>query len=118
VKARLVVMTLGLFALSGCGKALVGKWTYDKNSPDLKTAKTIIKNIEFADNGIYSAEIMQTDAKGMKTTAKSTGKYQFNGFQLKLSTKEDEKVWNAMVIMNRTLQLKREGDKLKLKRVE
>ena len=118
MKARLVVAALGLVLLTGCSKALVGKWSVDTNAPDLKEAKTIIKSIEFTDDGVFRADVMETSKEGLKKTAMKTGKYQFNGFQLRLDTKGGDQVWNAMLIMNRTLELKREGDKLKLKRVE
>ncbi len=118
MKIKLAVLSLGLFVLTGCNKAIVGKWTLDKNSPDLKTAKTIIKSARFDDQGVFEADIMSTTKDGTKGTERKTGKYQFNGFQLKLDTKEGDMVWNAMLIMNRTLELRRDGDKIKLKRVE
>ncbi|MBN1342815.1 MAG: hypothetical protein JXQ73_09065 [Phycisphaerae bacterium] len=118
MKAKLAVMSLSLFVLAGCNKAIVGKWQVDKNAPELKQAKTIIKSAEFTDDGVYRADVIQTSKEGLKETKMTTGKYQFNGFQLKLSSKEGDQVWNAVVYMNRTLELKRSGDKLKLKRVE
>jgi len=117
VNAKLALVSLSLFALTGCSRALVGKWTLDKNSPDLKQAKTIIMNIQFDAEGTYKADVRES-AEGLKKSNVKTGKYQFNGFQLKLSAKDQEQVWDAMVIMNRTLKLKRSGDKLTLKRVE
>ena len=118
MKAKLAVMSLGLFMLAGCSKALVGKWQVDKNAPELKQAKTIIKSAEFTDDGVFRADVIQTGKDGTKETRMKTGKYQFNGFQLKLSSKEGDQVWNAMLYMNRTLELKRGTDKLKLKRVD
>lgn len=114
MKAKLVMMSLALFVVAGCNRAIVGKWTLDQNSPDLKTAKTLIKSAEFVEDGTYRATLIEKGGKG----GELRGNYSFNGFQLKLSTKEGDKVWNAMLIMNRTLELKRSGDKFKLKRVE
>lgn len=112
MRAQLAVASLGLFALAGCNKFLVGKWNIE-NTPDLKNAKTIVQHIEFTNDGMFKADMIEAKQKVQKT-----GKYQFNGFQLKLSTKEGDQVWNALLIMNKTLQLKRSGDTNKLTRVE
>jgi len=112
VRAKLAVLSLGLFALIGCNRAIVGKWNIE-NTADLKSAKTIIQHIQFDQDGTFKAEMIESKQKVQKV-----GKYNFNGMQLKLSTKEGDQVWNAMVIMNKTLELKRGGDKNKLTRVE
>jgi len=117
VKAKLAVLSLGLFVLTGCGRSLVGKWTLDKNSPDLKEAKTIIKSIEFTEDGVYSANVMETK-DGLKKAAMRQGKYKFNGFQLKLTSKDDEQVWNALLYMTGRLDLNRSGDKLRLNKMD
>jgi hypothetical protein len=97
---------------------LVGKWTLDKDAPSLKEAKSVVKRIEFTDDGMFAAQILETQADGQRKTVAKQGKYEFNGFQLKLSTKERDTVYGAMLIMNKTLELKREGDKFKLSRLE
>jgi hypothetical protein len=112
VKAKLALASLGLFVLAGCNKFIVGKWNIE-NTADLKTAKVIIQHLELDDNGMFKAKMIEN-----KQIVEKSGKYQFNGFQLKLGTKEGDQVWNAMVIMNKTLQLSRGGDKNKLTRVE
>jgi len=112
VRARLAILTLGLFVLAGCNNFIVGKWNVETTA-DLKNAKNIIQHIEFTKDGMFKADMIEAKQKVSKV-----GKYQFNGFQLKLSTKEGDQVWNAMVIMNKTLQLKRGTDQLKLARVE
>lgn len=120
MKAKLAVMSLGLFLLTGCSKLLVGKWTVDKNSPDLKSAKTIIKTAEFTDDGVFRADMIETQKDGSKKPAMKTGKYTFTGGELKLSTKEGDQVWWATLWWMRTLDLKRKGtgEKLRLKKVE
>jgi hypothetical protein len=112
VRTRLAVMSLGLFVLTGCSKMIVGKWTVD-TTPELKNAKNIIQRIEFTGDGMFKADMIEAKQKVAKV-----GKYNFNGFQLKLSTKEGDQVWNAMIIMNKTLDLKRSGDHIKLTKTE
>lgn len=118
MKTKIALLTLTLMVVGGCGKALVGRWTLDEDSADLKNVKTIIRQIEFAEDGRFSGQVLETQQDGQRKSVPKQGKYEFNGFQLKLSTKERDQVYNAMLIMNRTLELRREGDKFKLKRVE
>ena len=117
MKTKLAVVSLSLFVLTGCHRSLVGKWSV-QNTPELKKAKTIIKDIEFNKDKVFRANVMETGKDGVRKTAPMTGKYDFNGFQLKLSTKKGDEVWRAFYYMTGRLDLTRDGNKQILKKAE
>ncbi len=119
MKTKLTLVSLSLFVLTGCHRSLIGKWTVE-NTPELKNAKTIIKDIQFNEDKVFRANVMETGKDGVRKTAPMTGKYDFTGLELKLSGKGGDQAYWATIWWMKKLELKRKGtgEKITLTKVE
>jgi outer membrane lipopolysaccharide assembly protein LptE/RlpB len=104
-----LLLVLAAGSLAGCGSALVGTW---KSDPMPKDDKFAIQQVTFKSDNTYTASAKEGDQN-----VRLAGTYEFNGFNLKLKTPaKPERTYGAMVVMGRTLELKRDGQKITMKK--
>jgi hypothetical protein len=72
-----------LVALSGCSNALVGTWQTESVDPPESADVFRLVKVTFNEDGTYTAA-----ATHQGKSSQSSGDYAFDGFRLKLETKE------------------------------
>jgi hypothetical protein len=109
MKAKLATASIALMLLVGCNSMLVGTWTTEKVDPadaTYKIAKVVFNN----DNTFESTSEY---AEGNAETA--TGTYNWNGFQLKLTSGDTEHVYDAQLWLGKLIvKQEHEGKKVKM----
>lgn len=75
-----MLAALGLLLCTGCGRALVGNWRLVEAIPNRQVFS--LDNVTFRPDGTFSAT---TTIEGL--TTEESGRYEFNGFKLKLRPK-------------------------------
>jgi hypothetical protein len=109
MKAKLATASIALMFLVGCNSMLVGTWTTEKVEPadsSFKIAKVIFNN----DNTFESTSEY---AKGNTETA--TGAYEWNGFQLKLTSGDTVRQYDAQLLWGKlVVKDVHEGQKVKM----
>ena len=83
---RIAVAFLGmglLVALSGCGRALVGTWRTESIEPPESARHFELAKVTFNEDGTYTAA-----ATCHGKSRQDSGNYAFDGFKLKLETRD------------------------------
>lgn len=103
------VMVLAAWT-TGCGSAIVGTW---ENTTKPEGQSFYIHNATFKDDGSYTAS-----AKQGEDNIRLAGKYEFDGFNLKLmqAGKPERKYSATYMMMGKTLQLREGQNKQTLKK--
>lgn len=98
VRIALLITVISSFAAVGCGSTLVGTWNAD---PIPAGEPFYIRQVTFEDNGEYTAS-----AKRGEENQRLRGKYEFNGFTLKLrSAGKHDRTYRAVVWWGKSLEL-------------
>ena len=104
-----LLLMLAIAAVAGCNSALVGTW---KSDPPPKEEGFAIQQVTFRNDNTYAA----TAREGPQNVS-FAGTYEFNGMQLKLKTPgKPDRAYGAMVVMGRTLELKKDNQKVTMKK--
>ena len=72
-----------MITLSGCGRALVGTWHTESIAPPESARHFELARVTFNEDGTYTAA-----ATCQGKSRQDNGSYQFDGFKLKLETKD------------------------------
>jgi hypothetical protein len=95
---RYLLTAILALTLGGCGGALVGSWKADAAPKD---GDFFINTATFRDDGTYTAV-----AKKGEENVQLVGKYEFDGFHLKLKTPgKPERAYSATYYMNGKLSI-------------
>ncbi len=114
IRRSVLAAAMALVFLGGCGSALVGHW---KTDPIPQDADFYIMQAEFKDDGTYRASARK---KGSDMPVALGGKYDFNGFNLKLmqpgaADRVYSATYNSMTIPH-SLEIRKDGQKQTLKK--
>ena len=93
---RIAVVCLGLgliITLSGCGRALVGTWRTESIEPPESARNFELATVTFNEDGTFTSA---ATSKGQ--SRQDSGTYRFDGFSLKLETRDGKaRTYGAMV---------------------
>ena len=111
---RIAVVCLGvglIITLSGCGRALVGTWRTESIEPPESARHFELARVTFNEDGTFTAA---ATCKGQ--SRQDSGTYQFDGFSLKLETRDGQaRTYGAMInSFTKKLEMthKYEGEKI------
>ena len=107
-----LALSLGVIAVvSGCAQPLYGTWRSQSVDPPDMVKKFNLARVTFNDDMTFTCSAA-IDGK----TKQSSGTWSFNGFKLKLMTKEgEERVYDATYYMNGRLVVSENVDGQKAK---